>query len=128
MTVVVFKYNVDKYRALQDKKYQDIPLDNTKWQQSLEIITNYEQEVQTRGFSHTEMNWIIHSKNVSERLSLLKDSYRVILNFRKRKSRGANADTELKMANYLSEEEGSSGTETQTGTPKRHTRRSLISS
>lgn len=126
MTVVVLKYNVAKYKEQQTKQFNDTRINSEKYAQSLEALENYEQDIARVGVDNGEINWLINSRNVAERLSILKESYKLVQSFRKRKARVNNMENDLKLSTYLSEDEGSSGTESQNmATPKRSTRRSL---
>lgn len=125
MTVVTLHYNPNKYKQSQQQKYREVQLDNQQVEKSLDILTNYQAGNDRNGLKYNEIEWLIHSKNVSERLNLLKESFKLVQSFRRKKSKTNTVDNDMNLSSYLSEDEASSGTDTQTGTPKRSSRRSL---
>lgn len=100
---VTLKYNSAKYRHQQEQMYvQNID----QYADSLEKILN----------SSNDVEWINSVRNVNARLAVLKESYKLIAAFRRKRPKGE----ELKLPELSEDEEGSS-TETGENSGKRST-------
>lgn len=110
---VILKYDPSKYKTHQSKTILK-NIDN--YQESLESIKNY---------GSNDDEWLLDIKNVSERLSFLKESYKLINAFRRKQSRKfLDTPSEMKLETFLSEEDEVSSAENTS--PKRNTRRTTV--